>query len=218
MSDVGAMAAQPLNEDAADPAAKLGVPDAAQSVLGMRPATFSDLDMVHKRLIEAIETSPHYGRGFKDYEIARLDKAYLATLLRADPHHIFIPLINGEPAGFMISGPELGVLWLYWSYIFPELRRKSIAMHAMRAFVAHWSRNARFHKVSTFIKPSNRVAELLVERYGFERTCVLKQHILGEDFSLFELPLDKVTEGYDGGVGIGLLGRLRFLLQTVTGR
>lgn len=217
MSDLGALMGQPVNESAGH-AAELQASDTAQAAPGMRPARFSDLNMIHARLMEAIETSPHYGRTFKDFEKARLDKPYLANLLRADPHHIFVPTLGGQPAGFMISGPELGVLWLYWSYIFPEARRNSMAMHAMRSFIAHWDQDGRFHKVSTYIKPTNRVAERIVERYGFEKTCVLKQHIFGEDFSLYECPLNKVSEGYDRGVGIGLKGRARYALQALIGR
>ena len=40
----------------------------------------------------------------------------------------------------MISGPELGTLWLYWSYVFPEKRKSAMALTAMRAFVEHWDK------------------------------------------------------------------------------
>lgn len=181
-------------------AAGVAPPQAHPDVL--RPADFDDLRLVHTRLMEVIDTSPFYSDEFKAHEKARLSPAFLEALLEADPWHVALMLQDGETVGFMISGPELGTLWLYWSYLFPDHRRSGTAMAAMRAFMAHWD-NGRFHKIATYTKPGNEVAAAIMKRLGWSHTATLRQHIFGEDYLLYEKPLTKVTEGYDHGLNLG---------------
>ncbi len=173
----------------------------------IRAAIPADIDLIHTRLMEVINTSPHYNDLFKQYESARLGKSYLANLIAVDPFHVMVCLSGEETAGFMITGPELGTLWLYWSYIFPEKRRASLAMACFRDMIKHWD-NGRFHKISTYIRPGND-AVAIVKRFKFNHICTLEKHIFGEDYMLYELPLNKVTKDYDFGVNVGRLGRIK---------
>lgn len=182
--------------------------------LGYRAARFTEIPLLHQRLMEAIETSPFYNDAFKTFETQRLTEAYLGALHAADPYHLFLPTYEGEIAGFMISGPEMGTLWLYWSYLFPELRKSGVAMASMRQFVAHWD-HGRFHKVSTYTRPDNKIARRLMERYGYTLTVTLKQHMFGDDFMLYEHPLTKTVPGYDHGTGIGIAGRVRYFFKSL---
>jgi RimJ/RimL family protein N-acetyltransferase len=188
--------------------------DAAVGAVMLKPARLADIDLVHARLMQAIATSPFYGETFKAFERRRLTKPYLDTLIRTDPRHVLLIVKQGETIGFMISGPEYGLLWLYWSYIFPEQRNNGAAMVAMRQFIEQWD-NDRFHRVATYTRPDNRVARVLMVRYGYHHVVTLEQHLFGEDYMLYERPLTKAIDGYDSGAGVGLKARLRYALSRV---
>lgn len=188
------------------PVPAAAVADAPPSVL--RPATFDDLKIVHPRLMEVIETSAFYNDEFKAHEKGRLTPAYLEALVAADPWHVALMQKDGETVGFMISGPELGTLWLYWSYLFPEHRKSGVAMAAMRTFLEHWD-NGRFHKVATYTKPGNDVAAAIMKRFGWSHTVTLEQHMFGEDYLLFEKKFQKAVPGYDHGLNLGRMAQLK---------
>ncbi len=182
-----------------------------------RAATADDLDLIHVELMNVIDESPHYNAEFKAWEKARLSKSYLKMLQRHDPWHVMALLSEGRVGGALISGPEFGAIFRYWSWIFPAFRQTRLGMHGMRAFDEHFD-NGRFHKAYTFVRPENEVALALLRRYGYEQTCVLKNHIFGQDYCVMEKPYTKVTEGYDHGVGTGRLGRIVGRLNELLGR
>ncbi len=210
MSDVSTFSADALSQPEQNTKPKRANPVAAKKS-PMRPATMADINLIHARLMEAIETSPYYLDEFKEFEKQRMGKRYLRTLIAADPYHVMILLAGDEPAGFMITSPQYGTLWLHWSYIFPEMRRVSLALMGLRALIAHYD-NGRFHKIATYTKHGNPAVALL-KRFKFDLTCELKTHIFGEDYLLYELPLNKTEEGYDTGTGLGRLGRLKARLK-----
>ena len=182
-----------------------------------RAATAEDLDIIHRELMAVIDESPHYNAEFKAWEKARLTKSYLRMLQRQDPWHVMSLLSEGKVGGALVSGPEYGAIFRYWSWIFPDFRRTRLVMHGMRAFDEHFD-NGRFHKAYTFVRPENEVALALLRRYGYVETTVLRQHIFGQDYCVMEKPYTKLTEGYDHGVGTGRLGRMVGRLNELLGR
>ncbi len=182
-----------------------------------RAATADDLDLIHRELMAVIDESPHYNAEFKAWEKARLTKSYLRMLQRQDPWHVMSLVSNGQVGGALVSGPEYGAIFRYWSWIFPAFRQTRLGMHGMRAFDEHFD-NGRFHKAYTFVRPENEVALALLRRYGYTETAVLRQHIFGQDYAVMERPYTKVTEGYDHGVGSGRIGRIIGRVNELLGR
>lgn len=182
-----------------------------------RPATSADLDVIHRELMAVIEESPHYNAEFKAYEKSRLTRGYLDVLQRHDPWHVISLLSEGELGGALISGPEFGAIFRYWSWIFPSHRRTRLGLHGMRVFDEHFD-NGRFHKAYTFVRPENEVALALLRRYGYAQTCVLRNHLFGQDYAVMERPYTKLVEGYDHGIGPGRLGRFVRVMGGLLGR
>ena len=181
----------------------------------IRAATLADLDLVHRELTDVIHSSPHYSDHFKQYEAGRLNKTFLKGLMSVDPWHIMLMCADGVPGGAMVSGPELGAIFRYWSWVFPSHRQSKLALFGMREFDAHWD-NTRFHKAYTFVRPENDVARMLLKRYGYTETVLLKQHIFGQDYLLIEKFYTRTDAPYDSGY-VGRLGQLKKRLKTLVG-
>ncbi len=185
--------------------------------LGSRPATLADIDLVHAELMAVIDESAHYNDLFKAHEKSRLTKGFLRALIAHDAYHVIILTSDGKPGGALVSGPEYGALFRYWSWIFPAFRETRLGMHGMRVFDAHWDNN-RFHKAFTFVRPENEVALKLLNRYGYEQTCILKNHIFGQDYAVLEKTYTKAIEGYDHGMSMGRAAKILQKVSALLGR
>ncbi|MEO6394342.1 MAG: GNAT family protein [Devosia sp.] len=182
-----------------------------------RAATDADLDLIHTQLLGVIDESPHYSPTFKAWEKSRMTKSFLRALQKQDPWHVMSLLSEGNVGGALISGPEFGSVFRYWSWIFPAFRQTRLGMHGMRAFDEHFD-NGRFHKAFTYVRPENEVALALLRRYGYEQSGLLKNHIFGQDYCVMEKAYTKVIEGYDTGMGTGRLGRFIETMSNLLGR
>ncbi|WP_404403173.1 hypothetical protein [Pelagibacterium halotolerans] len=177
-----------------------------------RAATPADIGLIHRELTDLIDSMPYYNDLFKTHEKARMDKGFLRTLLAIDPWHILILEADNEPGGFLISGPDCGTIFQYWSCIFPAHRKTMLGMYGMRAFVEHWD-NSRFHKASTYVRTDNKIALRLLERYDYKRVAVLEEHIFGQDYCVMERKFTKATESYDRGLKLPFATRMKIRLQ-----
>lgn len=187
------------------------------AITSTRAAYPGELDRIHAELVEAIRVSPFYSDDFKAYETARLSKTFLRNLVALDPWHLLVLELDGEMGGFMMSAPEHGALFLLWTVVLPEFRQSPLGMYGLRGFSEHWD-NTRFHKASTYARPDNRASVLLLKRNHWNQTALLEKHMFGEDYLLIEKPLTKLEPGYDHGVMLGRIGRLKRGLETLVGR
>jgi hypothetical protein len=190
--------------------------EAPMPELGHRAATPADIDVIHRELMAVIEESPHYNDTFKAHESGRITKSFLRALQGVDPNHVIVLTADGQPGGGLVSSPEYGAIFRMWSWIFPSHRQTRLGLHGMRVFDEVWD-NGKFHKSYTWVRPENEVALALLRRYGYEQTAVLKQHLFGQDYAVMERFYNKVTPGYDSGMG-GRLEQLKRKVSALVGR
>jgi RimJ/RimL family protein N-acetyltransferase len=182
----------------------------------IRPATPADFDYVLKCLEDAVGNNEHYGDLFKAHELSRLDRRFLEAVHAADPYHVAICLHGEDPVGFILTGPEYGNLWLFWAYIEPRARRTDAFIASMRALIRQFD-NGRFHKISTYTRPGNAAPAAVIRRIGYKQIALLEKHIFGEDYLLFERPLNKSVEGYDHGAPFGRTAAFKRSLKRLFG-
>jgi RimJ/RimL family protein N-acetyltransferase len=182
-----------------------------------KPAQATDLRQVRATLAEAIDTSPFYSKRFKAHEKRRLDEVFLRTLVAVDPWHVALACSGRDIGGVILTVPEFGTLWSPWIYIAPAFRTQALGLAMIRRMLRHWD-NGRFHKIACYVRPENKAARAVFARFGFSEIAHLRNHMFGEDYLLFEKPLNKVTDGYDEGLWLGRGERWRVWLATLPGR
>lgn len=183
----------------------------------IRPARQDEIEWVRDTVHRAIDESEFYNETFKQYERERMNIHFLTALWDYNPQHLFVLLKDGEKAGIMISGPDSGVIFLYWSYIMPEFRASSLAIKCQAAFVENF-RKGDAHKLVTLTRTINDKAIVLLSRYGWIEVAQLNAHIFGEDYKMFELPLEKTVPGYRPFHVPGRLERLKRKLLGLLGK
>lgn len=189
--------------------------EAPQHHLSTRPGVGSDLDWVHRQLMHAIDNSPFYNDIFKAWEKQRMTRSFIQDLFELDPWFVLIMEVDGERAGFQISGPDCGALFLYWSYVLEEYRRSGIAVYSMRRYVERFD-DGNYHKLTTLTRTNNRAAIVIMNRFGWHEVARLENHIFGEDYLQYEYPLTKTRPGYrvmHSGRRASLIRRVRRVLQ-----
>lgn len=181
-----------------------------------RGATRADLDWVHTMLTHAIDTSPYYSDIFKAWEKRRMTRAFIQDLFELDPFYIIVLEVDGERAGFQVSGPDCGALFLYWSYVLEPYRRTGLAVFGMRQYIDRFN-DGNWHKLTTLTRANNRPAITIMRRFGWVEVARLDSHIFGEDYLQYEYPLTKTQPGYKLLRRTGRRGRIarqvRRLLQ-----
>lgn len=172
------------------------------------PAEFSDLDWILSHVHQAIDELDFYNDEFKAFEKQRINSNLVRALFDYDPHHLLLLKKDGERAGFMISGPDNGVVFLYWSYILPKFRNSKLAIVGNTFFKEYFD-NGNWHKLSTLTRTDNRTARIILKRFGWTEVAELKKHIFGEDYLVFEINCEKTIPGYRPFVVKGGLGRFK---------
>jgi len=198
--------------DAAVAAPKATAARSSVALLAHRPARHGEIKLIVSQLHAVIDESPFYNDRFKAFEKRRLSAGYLEALMEADPWHVLTVTHRQEVAGAIISGPEFGSLFRYWSWVAPRFRDTRVSMYGMRAFEETFD-NGRFHKVFTYVRPENETSLALLRRYGYRQVCLLEKHLFGLDFVLMEKPYTKQVEGYDSGIRLGRLAAARRWLK-----
>jgi RimJ/RimL family protein N-acetyltransferase len=175
----------------------------------LRPAKIGELRAVRRMIEDAIIESIYYSQEMKDYELRRFDLIYLHALFNVDPNFILIVQnLKGECAGFMLSGPEHGILVNYWAFIAKPYRIGSLAVRSTQSYVQFWN-NQSFYKIVTFTRVDNILPQKILRKCGYIDVATLKEHYFGEDYIQFEYQLQKAIPGHILGVSVGWFGKLK---------
>ena len=183
----------------------------------LRFATAKDLGLVHRMLNDAVDEAVGDSPEFAAFEKARFSPAMLAALSAANPGYVFVVHTRDQQdAGFIVSAPEQGNVVLYWSYLKPAFRKGALAARAMAEYVRFWDHKT-FHKIIFFAR-TDKLASMAIGRYtGYQQVADLKNQFFGQDFLMFEHPLEKTMPGFAPGVSVGLRARLWWRVQRVFG-
>jgi hypothetical protein len=187
--------------------------------LPLKHAGFRDVDFVSRCIAAAIHETLGHVPEYCSQEKARFPKKIIRALIDADPDYVVLVMSpEGKAAGFILSSPEQGNVILNWSYLLPDHRKGVLALVAMKSYLKLWQ-NKRFHKIIAFTKTDNRAPQLIMQRSGYASPILLRQHLFGVDFLMYEYFLNKTQAGYHRGVEVGLkglfLGRLRSIFRNV---
>lgn len=184
--------------------------------LVVRPAERRELGRIAALLRAEIAASEIYGAAFRAHEQRRMSAAFLEEVWAIDQGCVMVGLIEGEIAAFSVCSLDNGIVWMHWGATLARFRRFGTALRASAAMVERF-RGRCFSKLCTVSRIGNRRAEALLRRSGFRAACELRNHWFGEDFILWELPLDPV-EPYVGQTGpLPLRRRLAIRLRHALG-
>ncbi len=171
----------------------------------VRAGHLDDLATIHQLLMTEIDQNPYYNQITKTTEKQRLTPSYLKHLYTIDPHLLMIGMVEGKIAGFIIACPSQGAIIIDWALALHEYKPYLVSSNVLRKFIDYFDQN-QWHKISAYVITKNRRPALLLAGYDFKKTCVLKAHFFGEDYSLWELPLNKTKPGYELGIRTGRWG------------
>lgn len=174
----------------------------------VRPGLVADIPQLYKMLMKEVEQNPYYNQITKSTEKERLTPAYLKHLHAIEPQLLMVGEVEGEIVGFIIACPHQGALIMDWALALDEYKSYHVSANVLRGFISHFDQG-QWHKISAYVRTSNRRPALLLSAFKFKKSCVLKEHFFGEDYALWELPLNKIKEGYELGIRLGKLGRLK---------
>ena len=176
--------------------------------LPLKHASFGDVAFIHRCVVAAVHETLGHVPEYCLQEVARFPKPIIRALIDADPDYVVLVMSpEGHAAGFILSSPEQGNVILNWSYLLPEYRKGLLALVAMKAYVKLWQ-NKRFHKIIAFTKTDNRAPQLIMQRSGYQLPILLRQHLFGVDFLMYEYFLNKTEAGFHRSVAVGLKGRI----------
>jgi hypothetical protein len=164
-----------------------------------------------------IDESPHYNALFKEHEKDRLTKGFLRALQRVDPFHVIVLTVDDVPGGGLISGPETGAIFRYWSWIFPRTARPVSACTACGCSTSTGT-TASSTRPSPSCGRRTRSPSPCSAATATSRRLLLRQHIFGQDYVVMEKFYTKVTEGYDRGMSMGRIARFKARVDTLLGR
>jgi len=140
-------------------------------------------------LREVVAGLPYYNERAKSEELAKYGPEALARDVEADPDAVLVAVLDEQVVGFCINRYDDGLLWLSWFGVRPDARERGVGAALLAAFAATASRR-RAHKLWCDTRTDNVRSQSVLSKAGFRKICTLSNHWYGQDFILWESPLE----------------------------
>lgn len=123
-------------------------------------------------------------------EAAKYTAAVIRALVKDDPDAVLVAVADGHPVGFCVSRRDDGLLLLEWYGVDAAWRANGIGRQLLERVVTTAARRG-CHKLWCDSNMGNKASHSLLCGLGFQPFATVKNHWYGEDFILWERPVER---------------------------
>lgn len=123
-------------------------------------------------------------------EAAKYTARMVRSIVRHDPDAVLVAIGDGRIVGFCVSRRDDGLLLLEWYGVHPAWRNHGIGMRLLERVVSTAARRG-CHKLWCDSNAGNKASHSLLCGLGFQPFATVKNHWYGEDFILWERPVQR---------------------------
>lgn len=158
------------------------------STVSVRTATEADLQEVVLLFREVLANIPYYNSMARKGERSKYTVRDLRTKLRNDKYSVVVARDKSGLLGFAFSHFDDYLIWIDWLAVNPTSRRLGVGSLIIRK-VIKTSSERRAHKIWCDTRSTNEPAKLTLRKNGFREIAVVRNHWYGQDFILWERPV-----------------------------
>lgn len=132
-----------------------------------------------------IRATPYYSSEAHGGEIRQYDTQGIRRELR-NPRYLYLAAKEKEDIiGFCFGDIQGRVCWMEWIGADPAHRRRGVAGRLLTEFEQRLKKSGVF-KIWCDSRPTNRESNALLQKSGFRKVALLKNHWYGLDFYIWE--------------------------------
>ena len=143
-----------------------------------------DAPKLEQFVSDTIKSLPYYNDAAKEAEIRKYTKDSL------DKFIVFVAKSDENIVGFVIASLDDGLIWIDWIGVDSEFRGKGIAKQLLN-HIEQYAKDNKVHKIWCDCRTNNSLAQMLWVSAGYNKITTLINHWHGQDFYLWEKPLQR---------------------------
>jgi RimJ/RimL family protein N-acetyltransferase len=156
------------------------------SEINVRDAVPKDAEPISQLLERVISSLEIYSPEARRREVAKYDTTSMSEIIRTGI--VIVAEKEGHIVGTCLGYDDDALVWLSWFVVDPDYRRRRLTLRMLERFLER-ARSVS-HKVWCDCRTSNEASIRLLERSGFDRIATLAKHWYGQDFILWQKPLE----------------------------
>jgi ribosomal protein S18 acetylase RimI-like enzyme len=149
-------------------------------------ATAAQAPVLRKLFCDVVGPLTLYDRAARDFELGLYTEQRFAEIVCEDADAIWLACVDGAPVGFSVVEPDRDLWWFSWIGVTERGRGQRLG-HLLVDNALQIARARRIRKISCVVRPQNATAISLLQGFGFEKVCDLKDHWFGEDYLLWQI-------------------------------